>query len=404
MENDISKLVSGKLSSGDIKGAVRILSSDDTILPFSSETLTKFAAKHPEQPLDLTLPAGPSDADKSFCYSVEREEVRKCISRFNPGSGGGHDSLLPQHLKDITAESLGMVANDLLDSLCRFFNEIILPGSVPVNICPAFYGARLFALSKKDGGVRPIAVGCTLRRIVAKLCMFKVKTECKSRFLPQQLGVGIPSGAEACIHSCRKFIKRKHNSPKVFLKVDFRNAFNSLRRDSMLNLIKSNFPGMFPLVWQSYSTDANLYFGSDTLLSSTGIQQGDALGPFLFAVGIQALTCKMKSEFNSWYLDDGSLGGDPEVVLQDYQMIISEGIKLGLELNPGKCELYPINLHNRTLVSVVSTFQKTTPEIKLVDSKELTLLGSPILAESYNTTMDVKKSRIRKNVDPYSKH
>ena len=98
----------------------------------------------------------------------------------------------------------------------------------------------------------------------------------------------------------------------------------------MLHIIKRDFPGMYSYVWQSYSSASKLYFGSDFLLSSTGIQQGDPIGPFLFAIGIHAMIKNLKSEFNSWYLDDGTIGGNPEDVIDDYQKIISEGEKLGL--------------------------------------------------------------------------
>ena len=37
-----------------------------------------------------------------------------------------------------------------------------------------FFGANLTALQKKDGGVRPVAVGCTLRRLVVKVAGCKV--------------------------------------------------------------------------------------------------------------------------------------------------------------------------------------------------------------------------------------
>ena len=42
---------------------------------------------------------------------------------------------------------------------------------VLVGARPFFFGATLTTLNKKDGGVRPIAVGCSLRRLAAKcLC------------------------------------------------------------------------------------------------------------------------------------------------------------------------------------------------------------------------------------------
>ena len=63
--------------------------------------------------------------------------------------------------------------------------------------------------------------------------------------------------------------------------------------------------------------DSNLIFGSDVISSCKGVQQEDPLDPFLFSLGIQDIISKMKSEFNVWYLDDGTLGGDANTVLED---------------------------------------------------------------------------------------
>ena len=59
----LSKMVSAKISSGDIKGAVRILASDCSILPHSHETLQKLREKHPSSPVDLSMPDRPSSSD-----------------------------------------------------------------------------------------------------------------------------------------------------------------------------------------------------------------------------------------------------------------------------------------------------------------------------------------------------
>ena len=75
---------------------------------------------------------------------------------------GGPDGLLPQHLKDMTGASAESGGPVLLSALTSLVN-IILQGKVPSAVRPLFFGANLTALTKKDGGVRPIAVGCTLR-------------------------------------------------------------------------------------------------------------------------------------------------------------------------------------------------------------------------------------------------
>ena len=54
----------------------------------------------------------------------------------------------------------------LTSALARFVS-LVLEGKIPLTIRPFFFGASLTALTK-EGGVRPIAVGCTLRRLFTK--------------------------------------------------------------------------------------------------------------------------------------------------------------------------------------------------------------------------------------------
>ena len=42
-----------KLSDGDVTGAVRLASSNDTLAPFDDETLSGLQSKHPSYPSDL---------------------------------------------------------------------------------------------------------------------------------------------------------------------------------------------------------------------------------------------------------------------------------------------------------------------------------------------------------------
>ena len=93
--------------------------------------------------------------------------MAKAIRSFSKGSAGGPDSLRPQHLVYLTSASAGRDGGALLCALTAF-TIFILAGETPVEACMVFFGASLTALNKKDGGVRPIAVGYTLRRLIAK--------------------------------------------------------------------------------------------------------------------------------------------------------------------------------------------------------------------------------------------
>ena len=80
---------------------------------------------------------------------------------------------------------------------------MVLQGKTPTSIRPFFFGASLTALTKKEGGIRPIAVGCTLRRLAAKLVDFRTRDKMEAPLAPSQLGYGVRGGAEAAVHAAR---------------------------------------------------------------------------------------------------------------------------------------------------------------------------------------------------------
>ena len=138
-------------------------------------------------------------------------------------------------------------------------------------------------------------------------------------------------------------MNHQHSEDKLVAKIDFRNAFNSIRRDIILSQVKEHTPSIYKMIWQSYSSQSYLYFGDkDLLYSMEGVQQGDPLGPLLFSLGIRQLMKSCKSEVNLWYLDDGTVCGDPKTVQEDLQRILEASNPLGLSVNSEKCEIFTI--------------------------------------------------------------
>ena len=95
---------------------------------------------------------------------VEADDVLKILKTFPASSSGGPDGLTPQHLLDLVASAPD---EKLLPANTKFTN-LLLSGNLPINIREIIFGGRLIALQKKDGGIRPIAVCYTLRRLAAK--------------------------------------------------------------------------------------------------------------------------------------------------------------------------------------------------------------------------------------------
>ena len=110
------------------------------------------------------------------------------------------------HLLDLTSASAELGGRVLLRALTNFAN-LVLRGEVPQSIKPIFFGANLIPLRKKDGGISPIAVGQTLRRLVAKCISSRVTYSIGSELAPLQLGCGVPLGCEAAAHATRLYLQ-----------------------------------------------------------------------------------------------------------------------------------------------------------------------------------------------------
>jgi len=83
---------------------------------------------------------------------------------------------------------------------------------------------------------------------------------------------------------------------QVLLKLDFRNAFNSVRRDSILEAIALHTPSLYRYVESAHGEGSVLKFGEFNVASVEGVQQGDPLGPLLFCLTTHSLLYSLDSE------------------------------------------------------------------------------------------------------------
>ena len=83
------------------------------------------------------------------------------------------DGISLQILNNLTAKSNGQTGLNFLRALTNLVN-VILDGKVPFELRPYLFGAKLIALKKFDGGLRPIAVGNTFRWLSAKYAGYHV--------------------------------------------------------------------------------------------------------------------------------------------------------------------------------------------------------------------------------------
>ena len=222
--------------------------------------------------------------------------------------------------------------SELLSALTAFVN-MVLAGRCPKDVAPVFFGGRLLALNKKSGGIRTIVVGFSLRRLVSKCATSFGTKHLTDFFHPHQLGVGIPGGCEAAIHSARRYLEALPPD-HIVVKLDFSNAFNSLHRFDMLSAVHSRIPDLYSYCCSAYSQPSVLFYGSHTVLSQEGPQQGDPLGPLLFCNTIHPLLSSLKSDLKLGYMDDVSLGGPVDRVKVKVKFSHTRYRALGPELIP----------------------------------------------------------------------
>ncbi|XP_029655705.1 uncharacterized protein LOC115229508 [Octopus sinensis] len=383
----IRRLVRTKLMEGDVKAAVRTISSDLGTLPYSTATVSALKAKHPSAPEDFREFHLPN----VMPLVASAPDVSDSLKSFRRSSSGGVDGLRPGHVRDLICRLSGENNTTLLKKIVELSNKI-LSGDLCSFARELIFSSCLTALKKADGGVRPIAIGNIFRRIASKIASKAGSGELLSYFVPTQLGVGVRGGAEAGIHALREFVFSSTDSQRILAKIDLKNAFNSVRSDCILEACAKKIPHILPIVNLAYSKPSALVFGTTILDSANGVQQGDPLGSLLFSLAIHQTTRSCKNDLNMWYLDDGVIGGTPEGILETLKSLVFNFGALGLEFNCGKCEIVNVNTDELSFRKWMTEFNKLLPGCTFPLKEDLIFLGSPIFESGIKAVMKAKIS------------
>ena len=115
----------------------------------------------------------------SQAYQFSEENVLEQLNSFSRFTAAGPSKMFPEHLSHAVQYTASDESQLVLRLLTKLVN-IICRGELPEFVSRALCRASLSALLKKKGGVRPIAVGEVLRRLIAKCLTKEANLEAKN--------------------------------------------------------------------------------------------------------------------------------------------------------------------------------------------------------------------------------
>lgn len=93
---------------GDVRGALRLICSDDVIAPYKEWTLIALIKKHPPPAEEPKFPVFADEVDR---ITPVDNEVKSSILSFRNVNSGGLGSLRPQILKEFLNVRIGDAAS-----------------------------------------------------------------------------------------------------------------------------------------------------------------------------------------------------------------------------------------------------------------------------------------------------
>jgi len=298
---------------------------------------------------DGDLPGAPqleptSPELRSRMVAEAQKQLKRWPSRAAPGQNGSRF----EHWGSVTVDTESWEA--AAQVVVMFALGECSPEFLEANL-----GARVFALRKPNGKLRPIACGSVLRRLAARVSCAVFREDIQQACGKLQFAVGRRAGCEL-VHKAISALSCA--SPQdVVLKFDCTNAFNTMPRELILDAVRRRAPGLLPVVssWLCRPT-THRFWGVDgaqglPIRATRGVDQGCPLSPALFAIGLaDALEC-IQSRLATLsptcrvfsYLDDVMVVVPGAAGVAAMQVVVEALGRIGLTVNAGKTAAWTLD-------------------------------------------------------------
>ena len=275
---------------------------------------------------------------------LDRATFMKSLQTARRGSSPGPGGWTYEHLKIMLEDT------DIFDMLFEAASSFA-QARIPEEVKAPLMSARLTALAKEDGGVRGIATGSTLRRLVARTLARQFAEEFEEECAPFQYALSTRAGTDCVGHMLRAATDHDHRG--TILKVDGIGAYDHILRSAMwMRLVQMpRARSLAPFVKMSYVAPSTYSWFDDegqrhTVTQAEGGEQGDPLMPLLFSIGIQGALedvadAMRPDEQICAFLDDVYIVCQPERVRVLYDRLAESLIRVaGTHLREGKTRVW----------------------------------------------------------------
>ena len=334
------------------------------------------------QVVSRPVPAEVLNFDPERPVQLDRKAFLTSLRSAARGSSPGPGGCTYEHLKVLLDE---VDTTELLFEVCC----TVAQARVPPEVARALMGARLVALTKPDGGVRGIATGSSLRRLVARTLAKQFTKVFEAECAPFQYALSTRAGTDCVGHMLRAATDADPNL--TVLSVDGIGAYDHILRTSMLTRLR-NMPGareILPFVRLSYAQPSEYSWYDEsgqrrTVRQAEGGEQGDPMMPLLFSIGIQGALEEVSRSLRPEerlcaFLDDVYLLCLPDRVASLYELLSDALLRMaGIRLHQGKTRTW------KNAGIVPEGIEELGEEAWQPDG--ITILGTPIGTAQYIST------------------
>ena len=177
----------------------------------------------------------------AFVFSVD--EIIEMVDTSPRLSAGGRDGIRFEWLRDMIHMSPSF-ASTLANALTA-----IGSGSVPNSVRPYLFGAKITTLRKKNKNLRPICPGEVLVRLLGRLLSRKHMLKFSQVLQPHQMGLGIKDSCHMLVMAVKLLLDADDESETVCVKMDFKNAYGSVKREAIRASLEKHDQVKFLLPW-----------------------------------------------------------------------------------------------------------------------------------------------------------